>query len=246
MVGAMKSGALVVALGCLAVAAPAQARWERPASPSAADIEAARALYEEGLRSIDALRWDEALRAFEEAYARSGVGAALYNVAVALRALGRHVEARDAGEQLLREHVELDPQLREDVERLVREERARIAVLMLESLPRDPAPSVRLDGRLATDDGERPLRLDVDPGTHALFVAAPGMRPFEWQGSIEPGARVAIPIELAPLPTGDGALEIALAITAAVLVAGAAAAITAWALWDADEIAPMSTQVLHL
>ncbi|HEY8427206.1 MAG TPA: hypothetical protein VIL20_02480 [Sandaracinaceae bacterium] len=240
----MRTAVLVTLLAALA--APAEARWERPTDPSEADIEAARALYERGLASIDALRWDEALAAFEEAYARSGVGAALYNVAVSLRALGRHVEARDAGEQLLREHAELDPALRADAERLVREERARVAVLLLEGLPRDPRPEVRLDGRLATDDGERPLRLDVDPGAHTLFVTAPGCRVFEWRGTLEEGAHRSIAIELAPLPSGDGTAEAAIAVVGALVAAGVAAAVVGWALWDADEIEPMGAQVIRL
>jgi len=49
----MRTAVLVTLLAALA--APAEARWERPTDPSEADIEAARALYERGLASIDAL-----------------------------------------------------------------------------------------------------------------------------------------------------------------------------------------------
>lgn len=240
---------LVVALVCFACCqantACAQERWERPASPSQQDIATARGLYEQGLAYIEELRWEDALHVFEEAYARSGVGAALYNVAAALRALGRHEEARRAIELLLREHPELDATLRASARTLLAEAEARLATLVLEDLPRDPPPSVRLDGHVVDDAGERPLRLELDPGTHALFVTAPGMHPFEWRGSLDAGDSESVRVQLAPLESGGG-FEIVLVVVGAIVGAAIAGAIIGWALWDEDEIAPMAPQVIRL
>src|SRR5262249_33702379 len=128
-----------VALSALLTASTAVAAPHRipgPTSkPSDASIEEARARFSAGNRAVDAGRWADALADFERAYALSGVPAALFNAATTLRALGRHVEARDAFDQLLDAHPDLDPTERDRARAMRSEEQARVATLSLVGLP---------------------------------------------------------------------------------------------------------------
>src|SRR5690242_12194888 len=141
--------------------------------PNPASIEEARARFSAGNKAVQAGRWADALGDFERAYTLSGVPAALFNVATTLRALGRHVEARDAFDQLLASHPKQDPADREKARALREEEQARIAKLTLDDLPATGAATITLDGQRVTDDGARPLVIEVDPGPHELRVERP-------------------------------------------------------------------------
>lgn len=242
---------LLVASWAPACTAAAQSAWTRPAAPSESDIARARALYARGLTAVDEARWADALSAFEQAYALSGVAAALYNVATTLRALGRHVAAMDALTTLLEEHPEIESPLRQLATTMLDEERARVASLIL-SLPPAPAPRVLLDGRTvrvgATPDGDRHrLELAADPGPHHVLVRADGRQPFEWRGALEDGQRLHLDVLLPPAASGSRTAEVVawiVAIGGAVLAAGAV--VTGWAIWDADELDPMAPQVIEL
>lgn len=211
------------------------------------DVDRARARYAEGLAAVDEARWGDALEAFEASYTLSGVGAALFNVATTLRALGRHVDARAALERLLAAHPELDPEMRAAADAMLREERARVATLVLAGLPPPPAPRALLDGVEVADDGARPLRLAVDPGPRHVVVTADGRAPFEWRGTLADGAIERVDVRLAPAATGGDDPEILLWILAACGVALAAGAVAlGWAVWEADEPRPDGPQVIRL
>jgi tetratricopeptide (TPR) repeat protein len=222
--------------------------------PSPDDLAEARALYQAGLEDVEQARWADALRSFERSYALAPVGATLFNLATSLRALGRHREARDAFDQLLAQHrAELPAELRSRAETMRRESAARVAVLALVDLPRDPRPEIRLDGGAHDDDGTRPLELETDSGDHALVVEAEGRRPFRWQGHLADGAREEIAVALVPLPDGGGtttggdggALPLWLGIAGGVvLVAGVVLAIIV--IGSSNDLEPNGDVVLRL
>lgn len=164
---------LVLALLALAGSAHAQT-----------DPDGAREAFAEGIEAAADARWERARERFAASYALEPKVAALYNLATALRALGRHREARDALDRVL-----TDPDAREDVRDSARtmraEEQARIARLVLALDP--AAVRVRIDGRPRRDTGERPLGLEVDPGPRALDVEREGSRPYRWSGRLAPG-----------------------------------------------------------
>ena len=203
---ALLSLVLVLAACCLGVeTAAGQARaWPVPDDPPTdEELDRARALYELGTEAAEAHRWADALSSFEQSYALSGASPALYSIGFALRVLGRFREARDAFDQLLTLHPEVEPSIRQEAERLRQEVAARVAVLSLVGLP-DPPPlaSVRIDAETVADDGERPLNVETDPGHHVLLVELAGHEPFEWDGNVAPGDRQAVQVALAPRDEG--------------------------------------------
>src|SRR5690348_4287673 len=96
--------AVVVALLLPASAAFADPPEPPSREPSQAQIDQARGLFVRGTSFVENGQWADAISTFSQAYELSGVPPALYNVAFALRALGRHVESRDAFEALLERH----------------------------------------------------------------------------------------------------------------------------------------------
>ena len=158
----------------------------------------ARALFASGRQAADAGLWSEAVDRFSRSYATFPTASALYNLAVALRALGRHIEARDALARLLEEHAgELAGEQEADAQALLAAESVRTARIVLDGLARDTRFELSLDDATPPDTGERPLVLEVDPGDHRLRVASDAHEPFEWEGTLLEGQRLRLEVSLA-------------------------------------------------
>lgn len=193
--------ALVASLSLASVPALAAHTWTAPASePTSAAKQEAKALYIAGNRAVEQGRWSDALVDFEKSYALSGVPAALFNVATTLRALGRHVESRDAFAQLLEKHKgKLDADVTKQAEQMYAEEKARVASLVVADLPgKKDDLKISLDGKTQKDDGDRPLAFEVDPGKHAVRVEEDKSKPFTWEGSLGDGEKKQITVKLVP------------------------------------------------
>ena len=191
---------LTASLASTVHAAAAGHTWKSPDSdPPPAALQEGKALYVAGNRAVEQGRWSDALADFEKAYALTGVPAALFNVATTLRALGRHVEARDAFAQLLAKHPKLDPDIRAQAEKMLAEEKARIAQLIVADLPsKKDDLKVFVDGSETSDPGERPLAIELDPGKHALRVEESKSKPFTWDGTFKDGEKKSVPVKLVP------------------------------------------------
>jgi hypothetical protein len=161
----------------------------------------AREAFLRGTEAAEAERWADSERAFRRAYELSGAPSALFNEAVALRALGRHVQACDAFARLLslpREVV--GDAMRAQAEHLRAESSTRVATLELAGSGLSDA-EVRVDGVLLAPDVPQ-SRVPVDEGEHVLIVTRPGQPPFTRRVSVAGGehARVLVP---ASLPGGS-------------------------------------------
>lgn len=192
---------LALSIGLSALPAAAAFTWAAPSGePSSAAKQEAKALYIAGNRAVEQGRWSDALVDFEKSYALSGVPAALFNVATSLRALGRHVESRDAFAQLLERHgKKLDPDVRKEAETLHAEEKARVASLVVADLPsKHDELKIFLDGKTQKDAGERPLSFEVDAGKHALRVENEQSKPFTWEGTFVDGEKKHVAVRLIP------------------------------------------------
>lgn len=236
---------VAAALVCLAVLGPvpsarAQAEEDRyadaPPRLSESDVEEARSLFVAGSAAIEAGRWADAVDSFRRSYEVSGVPAALYNMAMALRALGRHREARDAFVILIDEHgPDLPVEMMRNGLVLRREEAERVATLVLEGLAAEPRHGITFDGSDVQDGGERPLAIETDAGTHSLVVRLDGHRAFLWDGALGDGERLALAVTLAPeVAPRRGVLRRPAfwIVTGVVLLAGAAVGL--W-LWDRSQ-----------
>jgi len=191
-------------------------------NPSEDDLERARALFIAGGSAVDAGRWSDAIESFEHAYALSCAPSALYNLAMAYRALGRHREARDQFARLVRLHPDLGGELRQTANTFAREEAARVAVLELVGIAPDLRPEISFDGRLVPDGGERPIRLETDSGPHGLVARIDQHQPFLWEGALTDGQTQRVDVRFEPMLGGGGLepLVIVLPIIAGLLVAG--------------------------
>ncbi|HEY8428372.1 MAG TPA: tetratricopeptide repeat protein [Sandaracinaceae bacterium] len=229
-----------VVLACALSFAAAEARAQDcNREAGVRDVERARSLFIEGSRDVESYRWADAIPKFEEAYALSCAPSALYNLAMALRALGRHREARDAFDRLLANHSDLGGELRTNAEQYRREEAARVAVLLLAGFGPDVRPDISFDGQGVTDDGTRPLRIETDAGAHTLVAQIPAHQPFLWEGRLGDGETRSVELTFEPLPAGGfDALPLVLGITAAVLV-GAGIGLGVF-LWDDAQLRPLN------
>lgn len=236
-------GALVMAL---VSASGASAQFEGPSGdPSRDDLGRARELFMQGTEHAETGRWADALGAFTEAYRLSGIAAALYNAATTLRSIGRYRDARDAFDQLLEEHPDLGDDMAQSARELRDEVGARVATLTVDDLPQDPGLRLRLDGTLQPDTGARPLDLEADGGRHSLRVELEGFEPFLWEGSVEDGGRVRIPVALVELPDeGPNVARIVILVSLAVLVV--AGGVTLGLLLRDDGLQPESMNVVRL
>lgn len=217
------------------------------ADPDRDALTQARDLFVRGSEDAQAERWADALNAFAEAYRISGIAAALFNAATTLRSVGRYVDARDAFDQLLRDHPDLSEDMRASAEELRRELVGRVAILEVRDLPQVTA-SVRLDGTLREDDGSRPLEVEVDGGRHALQIEVPEFLPFLWEGNVRDGERREIRVVLDPVPevepSGPNIGKIILWTVVGVLVVGAG--VTLGLLLREEGLNPESDSVVRL
>lgn len=203
------------------------------------DLAAAREAYERGSAAATEERWDDAFEAFDEAYRHSDAPSAGFNAAMALRAQGRHVEARDALAALVDRHGDWE-HIGQVRERLV-EEQGRVATLRIAALEPTTA-ALRVDGRSVTLDPEG--RLALDPGPHVLRAEAPEHAPFEWSGALAAGAEQTLSIQLEPARGEDLAASPWLwIVVGAVVLAGAAVAI--YFADDAMQLRPESANVVR-
>ena len=218
LVRSLLAALLVTSLALAPTEAEAQLRCNRVESQQ----EEALALFVAGLDAVEALRWSDAVERLEQAYVISCQYAALYNLGIALRALGRHREARDAFEHLLAEHPDMPEEMRANAQTYRSEESGRVATLELLGLEPGLRPELSFDGRPVADDGRRPLEIETDAGTHSLIARLPQHQPFVWEGSLGDGQRESVSIDFEAIVGGDrfDPTGVIIGIVAAVLVAG--------------------------
>lgn len=179
------------------------AAWAPGVEAQAGSREEAVEAFDEGTRLADESRWADALPLFRRAYELTGVPTALFNVAYALRALGRYVEARAAFDELLT--LRLEDADRTEASSLRDEVAGRIAVVELEGLDApEGSYEIRLDGVVHDDDGARPLRIESDPGTHRVEVRREGRAPYDWSGTLGEGQTRTLTVLLPELPGSGG------------------------------------------
>ena len=132
-------------------------------------------------------RWADAVEAFEAANRISPAYTILYNLAYARRALGHYLEARQALTDLLEQYVDIPQEIR-DVAREMRDEVGeRVARITLHGLAEEPGIGIRLNGQIRTVGLQRPIELEVNPGSHALTVLLSGHEDFMWSGRLADG-----------------------------------------------------------
>jgi tetratricopeptide (TPR) repeat protein len=161
----------------------------------------AREHFDRGLVHLDARRFAQALTEFQEAYRESPHPIALYNVGLAQIALEDPVAAVDTLERFLREAEAagtLDTTKRDEVQRLLKGQRMRIAVLRFDVRP--PGAMVTLDGReVPAASSSAAHRVQV--GEHRLRVALAEYEPQELAVKLTGGEERTLHVALIPVAT---------------------------------------------
>jgi hypothetical protein len=184
--------------------------------------------FSRGSRATETERWDNAEQCFRLAWELSHVALARYNQAVALRALGHHLEARDAFDEALAAGLD---ETRAPLATTMRAEAAaNVSAILIEGIPAEVEVEVELDGRLVDLAADGPTRIECDGGRRSLVVRAPGYTPFTWSGDVVAGTTASVEVELARIPSGSSVFEEPLFwIITGVVLAGAGIGIGVYA-----------------
>lgn len=218
-------------------------------------VEAPAVLVQLGASLAQNGAWDSAAVCFERLRERATEdamrGDATFNLGIAYQSLGRHRDARDIFAEWLGSYATAsDDETRSQVAQLFAQESGRVGGIVL-TLP-TPTPEgteVRVNGRVSEVRGN-PHTVEVDPGSQALTVTAPGHTTFSWDGRVDDGARVPVEVTLIPIaPPPENIAESPVFWVGMVLLAGAIAGgvVAGVVLQDAAQVQPHSGfEVLRL
>jgi hypothetical protein len=203
---------------------------------SAADVAAARELFNQGSTLARDGQWEAARDRYQRAYALSGEPIALYSLGVAQKETGRLVDALESLRRFLKSQS--SPKTEAYVEparRAVAELEGQVGALSIELKPPGVEGLVlKVDGVEVPPAAHGMARL-VDPGEIEVVARAPGYRPSAQHVTLAPGEKRQIEITLeaapadptgvaaaspqaaqadepAPAPTGDGSLVLPIAL----------------------------------
>jgi hypothetical protein len=169
------------------------------AAPSANVEHDARTLFDRGKQAMNAGRFAEARDLFQRSVNLVPKPSAAFNLAVALRGMGRPKESAEVFGQLLAgKYGALPADRRAEIESLAREVEADIATLQLSARGADRI-DVRVDGlRVASLTPNQPLRIRVNPGERVVTLTAKQRDPVERRVTLAPGksARVSATLTL--------------------------------------------------
>ena len=167
---------------------------EAPDAPDAVSLKIeAVAHFDKGLALYDKGAWEAALAEFVEARTLSRLRNAVYQTGLCLEKLGRHGEALEQLDAVLKEFGATMPaQVKEGVERKVAELRALVGEIVVGGA--EPGATITVDGR---PRGEHPLR--VAAGSHLVRISRSGFEPFEARVTVAAGQTERLAARLTPL-----------------------------------------------
>ncbi len=150
----------------------------------------ARRLFTEGVTLLQDHRFADALARLEQARALREVPAIVYNMAVALRGLGRYVEAAESLRRFLAlTQGRLDPQRQADAERLSSETQAAIAYVTVRVAV--AGATVTIDERVLTPE-QLDRAVPVNPGAHVFRAYGDGLTRHEVERRVGNGERTEV------------------------------------------------------
>lgn len=196
---ARRSRAAVVLLAALA---PSRATLAQ--EPVAEPLVAARAHFERGNALFKEGAWALALAELLESRRLRPTRNATRNAAVCLRQLGRHHEALDLYEALLREFPDVAVDLKDEAQRAIVELRARVGTIEIGGAEAGAAISIDGESR-----GEYPpiAPLRMAAGSHTVRLYKEGFEPFETRLDLAGGKTAHVEVVLRAL-VASGQLEI--------------------------------------
>jgi hypothetical protein len=194
--------ALGLALSVLGgTAAFAQRASAQSAVPSAAELTAARELFQSAYQDEQEKRFAQALEKFRRVASVKESASVRYRIGSVLESLGRLREARDAFRALAASKPNLPANEQEIGDSAA--ERAhqldtkipRIVLRLPENAP--PDARVTLDGAAVTAS-TTPRQLELDPGEHLVQATSSSTRPSETRVVLGEGSEVTVNVALGP------------------------------------------------
>lgn len=177
--------------------------------PSAADMESARALYQEGKELREAGNPRGALEKFKAAHALASTPVTGIHLAETYSELGYLVEARETCLGILRMPISSDEtarsaEARKDAAALARKVEPRIPslVVRVEGVAEGVAPSVSIDGQ-ALPVAAIGLVRKVNPGEHRISASAPGYYETKETVRLAEAENKELTLTLRPAPPGS-------------------------------------------
>ncbi|MFO0650582.1 MAG: PEGA domain-containing protein [Polyangiales bacterium] len=156
--------------------------------------EEARAHFQRGVELIGAERWADAILELRRAQELRATPAVLFNLGLALRAVGRNREAMAAFREFSRmSGATTNPELAARVDAYVQELTAGLGRVVL--LVEPPSATVQIDG-LAVRANES---VEVDPGRHVIIAAADGFAGENRTVEVARGSQSTVMLRMVPL-----------------------------------------------
>jgi hypothetical protein len=183
--------------------------------PDARQVAMARALFEEGLRHVEAEEWELAADRFARVLALRYSAVAAYNLALARARLGASVLALEGLSDLLAQPG-LESTVRDAAVALQKEQHAYVGWLTVRVRGSCAGCSVQLDAK-RLPDAALGVAVPVDPGSHALALLRGEQLIASTNLTVSRGSRVEGNLEV-PGPAG--------AVTAAAASSGEAIAVS--------------------
>jgi hypothetical protein len=176
-----------------------------PQDASANAKEEAKKRFERGLTLVAEKAWDAALSEFNESVRLFPTRGARQNAAFCLRELGRHDEALDEYEALLRDYPEMDEKKKTESQEAISALRGLVGSIEVDAA--EPGAVIVVDGRQrGTYPSPAPLR--VPSGSHVVRVYKKGFVPFETRVDVASRQTARVEAKLLLL-TESGTLKIA-------------------------------------
>jgi hypothetical protein len=200
-----RSAAAVLAALLLASLPPSTARADGPPPTAVGAAADADELKRRGDEAMDALRYDDALALYHQAWEKSHDPRVLYNMGRIYLARGQHVEALASLEAFV---ASAPPDLVAQVpgiDGLVAEVRQKVATVVISSSVAGAA--VTLSGhRLGTTPLGGPVKVEAGPAT--LDVAAAGYQPYHRDLVLPGGAQTVVDAVLVAVVAARGVLSV--------------------------------------
>lgn len=156
--------------------------------------EEARAHFQRGVELIGAERWADAILELRRAQELRATPAVLFNLGLALRAVGRNREAMAAFREFSRmSGATTNPELAARVDAYVQELTAGLGRVVL--LVEPPSATVQIDG-VAVRANES---VEVDPGRHVIIAAADGFAGENRTVEVARGSQSTVMLRMVPL-----------------------------------------------
>lgn len=166
------------------------------AQPTAEARQAAAEHFDRGLALVNEHRNEEALRAFEEAYALTREPMVLLNIGLVNAELGNALAALDNLEKLQATGARLGPEQATRVRDEIERQRRRVARLMVDT---NAPASLTIDGiKAGTTPRTRPVYLQ--PGQHTVSLSATGFVPVTRSLTLAAGVETRLWLPLTTLP----------------------------------------------